>query len=80
MATVLIEPVGSSPWRDFVEERGNAVHHISFNVGDRLDALVDTLQQRGSQQVLGRRGLGYAHFDFTPDFGLVVGLIGSGRT
>lgn len=78
LATVLIEPVGSSPWLDFVEERGNAMHHISFNVGDRLDALVETFRKSGSEQVLGREGLGYAHFDFTREFGLVVGLIGTG--
>lgn len=77
---VLIEPVGPGPWRDFLDARGNAVHHIQFNVGDQFEALVKSLRRLGGRQVLGRAGLDYAHFDFTQDFGLIVGLTGTGGT
>jgi DNA-binding HxlR family transcriptional regulator/catechol 2,3-dioxygenase-like lactoylglutathione lyase family enzyme len=72
----LIEPIGSSPWSDFLEQHGNAVHHVSFNVGSRLTEIARGLRRRGVKQVLGRPGVGYAHFDLQQDFGLVVGLLG----
>lgn len=76
IAIMLIEPVGPSPWRELVEERGNAVHHVAFNVGDTLNDTINRLKRLGAKQVLGRPGVGYAQFDFTREFGLVVGLTG----
>jgi hypothetical protein len=76
IAMMLIEPVGGSPWRDFVEQHGNAIQHISFNVHDRLDEIVRVCEQRGGRRVLGRPGIDYAHFDFTAELGVVIGLTG----
>ena len=73
---LLIEPVGFSPWRDFVEEHGNAIQHVSFNVHDRLDEIVHLFERCGGRRVLGRPGIHYAHFDFTSELGLVIGLTG----
>ena len=76
IAILLIEPVGFSPWRDFVEEHGNAIQHVSFNVHDRLDEIVHLFERCGGRRVLGRPGIHYAHFDFTSELGLVIGLTG----
>lgn len=76
VAIMLIEPVGSSPWREFVEQHGNAIQHVSFNVHDRLDEIIHLFEQCGGRRVLGRPGNDYAHFDFTSELGLVVGLTG----
>ena len=76
IAIMLIEPVGSSPWREFVEQQGNAIQHVSFHVHDRLDEVVHLFEQHGGRRVLGRPGVHYAHFDFTSELGLVIGLTG----
>src|SRR5215510_13697224 len=76
IAIMLIEPVGPSPWREFVEQHGNAIQHVSFNVHDRLDGIIRVFKQWGGRRVLGRPGSDYAHFDFTSELGLVIGLTG----
>jgi DNA-binding HxlR family transcriptional regulator len=76
IAIMLIEPVGSSPWREFVDQHGNAIQHVSFNVNDRLDEIIRLFEQWGGRRVLGRPGVHYAHFDFTSELGLVIGLTG----
>lgn len=75
LSLLLIEPIGASPWRDFVDERGNAIHDVVFNVHDRLSETIDTLRGYGGRQLTGGPGVGYAQFDFTRECGLIVGLI-----
>jgi len=55
---------------------GNAIQHVSFNVHDRLDEIIRLFEQCGGRRVLGRPGNDYAHFDFTSELGLVIGLTG----
>jgi len=76
IAIMLIEPVGSSPWREFIEQHGNAIQHVSYNVHDKLDEIIRLFEQCGGRRVLGRPGNDYAHFDFTSELGLVIGLTG----
>jgi catechol 2,3-dioxygenase-like lactoylglutathione lyase family enzyme len=72
----LIEPVGTSPMRQHLEEQGNGVHHIGLNVGAWLDPSVRALEALGARRVLGRRGDVYAHMDLRNDMGLVMELTG----
>ena len=36
-----------STFREFVRKHGYGVHHLGFKVGDRRDAVVEELEQRG---------------------------------
>jgi catechol 2,3-dioxygenase-like lactoylglutathione lyase family enzyme len=71
-----IEPVGRSPLRDYLDEHGNAVHHIGFNVRRQLDVIVAALQAEGGRRVLGQRGDPYAQIDFSSQCGLIIELTG----
>jgi DNA-binding HxlR family transcriptional regulator/catechol 2,3-dioxygenase-like lactoylglutathione lyase family enzyme len=73
---LLIEPVGPSPWRDFLDCRGNAVHHVGLSVGDQLEDAIAALRQSGARQILGRDGTGFAQFDCTDAFGFTIEVVG----
>jgi methylmalonyl-CoA/ethylmalonyl-CoA epimerase len=73
----LIEPVGEpSTWRDFLETKGEGVHHIAFEVKDmdkhlaELKAKGITLIQRGDYP-----GGRYSYVDATAQLGLIVELL-----
>lgn len=63
----LLEPVGgSSPWRDFLDEHGEGLHHISFGVTG-LRNQVAVLERKGGRLTLGEPGVsGYAYVDMKP--------------
>jgi DNA-binding HxlR family transcriptional regulator len=79
VAIVLIQPIGTSPWQEFVEHHGNAIHHVAFNVHDRLDEVARLFEECGGRRVLGRPGSDYTHFDFASELGLVIGLTGKSQ-
>jgi methylmalonyl-CoA/ethylmalonyl-CoA epimerase len=72
----LIEPVGPGPLRDFVERHGSGVHHLGFEVGEKLPHFIEELGRSGGKRVLGGSGCGYAHIDLTSQLGLVLELSG----
>ncbi len=76
VAIELIEPVGApSPWADYMaKQKGNAVHHLTFKVGDKLPALIKLGQQKGGVVTYGRPGGNTAYLDFTEKIGFVVAL------
>ena len=52
----LHQPVGGeSSFQEFIEKRGNGVHHLGFEVGDARDAIVEELHEEG----YGLRTVGY---------------------
>jgi len=78
----LIEPVGGpSTWKDFLEEKGEGVHHIAFKVKgmDSQIALLEdkelSLVQRG--QWTGGRGGQYAYVDGVPKLAVILELLES---
>ena len=75
----LIEPVGApSPWSEALEkQRGNAVHHLAFDVGNRLDEMVRLLQAKGGTLTYGRPGGTSKYLDFTDTLGIVIEVRGS---
>jgi catechol 2,3-dioxygenase-like lactoylglutathione lyase family enzyme len=79
VAIQVIEPVGRSPLRDYLEEHGNSVHHIGLNLRDRLDDTISHMEECGGRRILGRDGDPYAQMDFRSRFGFVVELTGNSR-
>jgi catechol 2,3-dioxygenase-like lactoylglutathione lyase family enzyme len=75
------EPVGrSGPGADFLARRkGPGAHHVAFDVGDKVDEIIGTLQAKGGKLTLGRRGSGYAWLDFSDSLGLVIEVIDGGK-
>ena len=73
----LIEPIGGpSTWRDFLDEHGEGVHHIAFEIkgmNERITYLADKgvpLVQRGDYT-----GGRYAYLDGTSSLGVVLELL-----
>lgn len=73
----LIEPVGEpSTWKDFLQTKGEGVHHIAFEVKDMDKRLADlkakgiTLIQRGDYT-----GGRYSYVDATAQLGLILELL-----
>jgi catechol 2,3-dioxygenase-like lactoylglutathione lyase family enzyme len=75
----LIEPnAARSTWRDFLEEKGEGLHHMAFDVKDldesvaACEALGMTLTQRG---YYGDASGAYAYVDATQDLGCFIELL-----
>ena len=73
----LLQPVGggASTYRDFLETRGQGVHHIGFHLASRNASLSLTeqssrLERRGGNVVAS--GNGFEYVDLTPQLGLMV--------
>ena len=79
IAIELIEPVGGpSPWSEALQkQRGNAVHHLTFGVGNRLDEMIRLLQAKGGKLTYGRPGGTSAYLDFTDKLGIVIEVTGT---
>ena len=76
----MLQPIGSpSPWADAVaKQRGTALHHIAWRVGDRLVEMIQFLQSKGGKWTNGGVGGTYAYLDFTDgDLGVVIEVTGT---
>ena len=72
----LVEPVGATgPWHEFLNERGEGVHHLGFTVED-VEAAVAFLQDKRGQWVLGAEGVDFAYVDMPPEFGVTLEVMG----
>jgi methylmalonyl-CoA/ethylmalonyl-CoA epimerase len=75
----LIEPVGGpSVWRDFLDSKGEGVHHIAFSVKD-MDAEVAMLEDKGMHAVQRGNFTGgcYSYIDSTKQLGVMLELLAS---
>jgi DNA-binding HxlR family transcriptional regulator len=73
-----IEPVGRlGPWRVHLENYGNSVHHIAFDVKDGLSKTIGHLERKGAEPVIGSGAGGHACLDLTRQLGLYVELNGT---
>jgi 4-hydroxyphenylpyruvate dioxygenase-like putative hemolysin len=75
----IIEPnAAQSTWRDFLEERGEGLHHIAFTVDDLQEGIKSCkefgleLTQQGNY---GDGSGGYAYFDATKDLKCFIELL-----
>jgi catechol 2,3-dioxygenase-like lactoylglutathione lyase family enzyme len=73
----LIEPVGGpSTWQEFLEARGEGVHHIAFEI-QSMDEQVEILVRKGMPLVQRGEYTGgrYAYIDGVPQLGVVLELL-----
>jgi len=73
----LIEPIGGpSTWRDFLEEKGEGVHHIAFNI-QGTDVVTEGLAEKGIPVVQQGDYTGgrYTYVSGEEQLGLVVELL-----
>jgi catechol 2,3-dioxygenase-like lactoylglutathione lyase family enzyme len=73
----LIEPVGGpSTWQEFLDNHGEGVHHIAFQVED-MDEAVRFLESKGIPPVQRGdfTGGSYAYVDSTPQLGAILELL-----
>lgn len=75
----LIEPVGGpSTWQEFLEKKGEGVHHIAFRVKG-MEENVAVLEKRGGKLIQGGdfTGGSYAYLDMTGQLGVIIELLTS---
>ena len=73
----LIEPVGGpSTWQEFLDSKGEGVHHIAFRVED-MDEEIARLDARGIPPVQRGDYTGgcYAYLDSAPQLGVILELL-----
>ena len=73
----LIEPIGGpSTWQEFLDEKGEGVHHIAFEV-QGTDGVVASLEEKGIgviQQGHYEGGM-YTYVDSAPGLGVILELL-----
>jgi len=75
----LIEPIGGpSTWQDFLEKRGEGIHHIAFQVED-LEETLDRFEkiEVGIEQKGEFKGGCYVYTDSKSELGAVIELLHS---
>jgi hypothetical protein len=74
----LLEPVGGpSPFAEALErQRGNAVHHLTFDVASRMNEVKRLLLEKGGRETCGTKDGTNSFIDFSEKIGLVVHLTG----
>jgi catechol 2,3-dioxygenase-like lactoylglutathione lyase family enzyme len=73
----LIEPVGGpSSWQEFLQKRGEGVHHIAFKVKG-MDEDIARLERKGGRMVQRGdfTGGSYSYVDLTKQLGVIVELL-----
>jgi methylmalonyl-CoA/ethylmalonyl-CoA epimerase len=73
----LIEPVGGpSTWQEFLQTRGEGVHHIAFQI-QGMDQQVAILAEKGMSPLQRGDYTGgrYAYIDGTPQLGVILELL-----
>jgi catechol 2,3-dioxygenase-like lactoylglutathione lyase family enzyme len=76
----LLEPVGGpSVWREVLEEKGECVHHVAFEVKG-MDEHIEIIEKKGMSLTQRGRwtdgsGGSYAYFDSEEELGLILELL-----
>jgi catechol 2,3-dioxygenase-like lactoylglutathione lyase family enzyme len=76
----LIEPVdGPSTWQEFLDTRGEGVHHIAFDIKD-MDEQIAQIENRQAPLIQQGRwtdgnGGRYAYLDTVPQLGIMLELL-----
>lgn len=75
----IIEPnEAPSTWRDWLEERGEGLHHVAYKVGDIFEAM-EKMQKAGYECTMwgyyGDASGAYAYFDCMKDLKMYVELL-----
>ncbi len=75
----LIEPNGvKSTWQDFLDEHGEGIHHIAFNI-KKMDDKITACEENGmkctQRGIFGNGGGEYAYIDATSDLKCFIELL-----
>lgn len=76
----LLEPVGGpSTWKEFLDSRGEGVHHIAFEIKG-MDGRITEMQNRGAPLIQQGRwtdysGGRYAYFESQPQLAVILELL-----
>ena len=74
----LIEPLdGPSPWKDFLDQRGEGIHHLAFDMGD-YNQTITMLQDKGGIWELGNETMNFGYVDMTKQLGFTLEVFGPG--
>ena len=74
MIVELAQPMGGpSPWRNFLETRGQGIHHVALNVPG-VESHVRFLESMGGKRVVGQPGGDAAIVDLTTQIGISIAL------
>lgn len=73
----LIEPIGPSPIKDWVEERGNGIHHLAFVTADNYEDVLNDYRRQTGREVWargqGHNGLmDFSYLDLREELGVFV--------
>ena len=74
----MIQPMSPSPWQDFIDQHGDGVHHIGWDVSDYGEA-VQFLESMGGKWVQGNLAVNFGYVDMTPaSIPFAIEVIGEG--
>ena len=71
----VMTPVGGpSPWREFFEQYGEGMQHITFTVRNTLEAVAHLKALGGRHELGAVEGVGYAYVNFRDQLGFTIEL------
>ncbi|MBM3778507.1 MAG: hypothetical protein FJW23_09750 [Acidimicrobiia bacterium] len=74
----IIQPMTDSPWKDFIDEHGEGVHHVGWDVSNYADA-VKFLESKGGKWVQGNVAVNFGYVDMYPaGVPFAIEVIGAG--
>ena len=67
---------GPSPWRDFLDDHGEGVHHLGFTVDD-VGKAVAFLEAKSGRWVMGDDKVDFGYVDMSPQLGVTIEVLGA---
>lgn len=73
----LIEPIGETPYKQWLEEHGPGIHHIAVVTADDYDTVLDKYRtQKGKEPWIRGQGMNnlmdFSYLDYREELGLIV--------
>lgn len=73
----IIEPIGPSPIKDWVEERGNGLHHLAFATADDYEDVLNAYRKETGREVWSRgqghnNRMDFSYMDLREELGIFV--------
>ena len=74
----IIQPMGPSPWKDFLDKHGEGVHHVGWNVSDYSQG-IKFLESQGGKWTQGSVPVNFGYVDMAAaSIPFSIELIGAG--
>jgi len=73
----IIEPIGPSPIKDWVEEHGNGLHHLAFATADNYEDVLNAYRKETGREVWSRgqghnNMMDFSYMDLREELGIFV--------